>query len=141
MGFASFHEDILLRAAESGFDAGAARLATNAAPRCRPVELDAAPRKAPRRIQTFHLHGEEARRFILKTFGDAKEIAYLQVIETKTGRLVHEFPYRQRAEVEACLSRIEAQFPGVLRLLIVKRLELPENPVQAEPGAEAVTGD
>lgn len=132
MGFASYHEDILLRAAENGFDAGAARLATDPVPGVRPVESDDTVPATRRRPKTVHLYGEEARRFVLKHLGGAKEIAYLQVIESRNGYVVQEFPYRQRAEVEACLSRIEAKYPGVLRLVIVNRLEIPDHLRQTE---------
>lgn len=135
MGFASYHEDILLRAAENGSDAGAVRPATSSAAGG-PSESSRATTTTRPKTRTVTLHGEAARRAALKFFG-AKEFAYLQVIETQTGRLVQEFPYRDLTEVKACLARIEAKHPGALRLVIAKRLELPEDRVQAEPDASA----
>jgi hypothetical protein len=131
MGFASYFEDVSLRAAENGFDAGTARPSVGTSPDNRPVDSDDTATAIRRRPKTIHLCGEEARRFILVHLGGAKEFAYLQVVETSTGRLVREFPYRQRAEVEACLARVEVEHPGALRLVIVKRLELPEQRVQS----------
>jgi hypothetical protein len=138
MGFASYQEDILLRAAENGFDTGAAKPVSGPVPGDGFTESNDVPSTTRRRLKTIHLHGEEARRFVLKHMCGAKEIAYLQVIETKTGNLVQEFPYRQRAEVEARLAQIEIKYPGTLRLRIVKRLEIPEDRVQSESIAAPV---
>ena len=135
MGFASFLEDVLLRAAENGFDIGAASPPVSSmTDGSRSADSKDAVPTTRRRRKTVHLKGEEARRFILIHLGGAKEIAYLRIIQNRTGRVVQEFPYRERAEVEGCLSRVEATHPGAFRLVIVKRLEIPEARTQAAPG-------
>jgi len=131
MGFASYFEDVSLRAADNGINAGMLR-AFIASPDGNRADSEDSAQPARRRTKTIHLEGEDARRFILKHFCGAKEFAYVQVIETSTGHLVREFPYRRRAEVEARLAEVEAKHPGALRLVVVKRLEVPEQRVQAD---------
>jgi hypothetical protein len=126
MGFASFFEDIMFRAAENGVDLGAA------IPTYDPFrEVDAsegadASQSTRAKPKTIRLRGEEARLYFLQHFAGARSFAYLHVVEAKTGRLLHEFPYRLLAEVKAKLAEVEEKHPGLLRLVIAKRLEIPQ---------------
>lgn len=125
MGFASYFEDIVFRAVENGVD-------VSAIPTYDPFrnsndpENTEASQAADAKPKVIRMHGEEARRYILEHDAGAKWIAYLHVVEGKTGRLLQEYPYRLRTEVEAKLAAVEGKHPGLLRLVIVKRLELPE---------------
>jgi hypothetical protein len=126
MGFASYHEDILLRAAENGFDAGVAGLAHGSGGG--PVVSGKATRATRNRTIILDIKVEKDRREAIRALAPgAKQIAYVQVFQTKTGDLVHEFPYRLLKEVKAYLLQIETQYPGALRHRIVTRMELPED--------------
>ena len=50
-------------------------------------------------------------------------IAYLQIIENGTARIVEEFAYKRKAEAEQRLLALQAQYPGSYRLEIDKRYE------------------
>jgi hypothetical protein len=125
MGFASYLEDIVFRAVENGVDVSAIPTYdpfrdSNDPGNTEPSQpVDAKPK-------VIRMHGEEARLYFLQHFAGGKFFAYLHVVEAKTGRLLQEYPYRLRTEVEAKLAEVEVKHPGVLRLVIVKRLELPE---------------
>jgi hypothetical protein len=125
MGFASYFEDIVFRAVENGVDLAQI-------PTYDPFRDDGAPdgddasQPSHAKPKTTRLRGDEARQYFLQHCAGAKSFAYLHVVEAKTGRLLQEYPYRLRAEVEAKLAEVEKKHPGLLRLVIAKRLELPE---------------
>lgn len=124
MGFASFFEDIMFRAVENGVDL-AATIPTYDPFRDENVPAgDVASAPSHTKPKITRLRGEEARLYFLRHLAGAKSFAYLHLVEAKTGRLLHEFPYRLRAEVEAKLAEVEETHPGLFRLVIVKRLEL-----------------
>ncbi len=52
-----------------------------------------------------------------------KNVAYIQVVEVRTGNIVDEFPYPQRDAASARLRALDLQYPGQYRLSQVKRLE------------------
>lgn len=81
MGLASYQEDILLRAAESGFDAGAVRPASAPAPESQIPENDVAAHATRQRTKTIHIPpGEGAGLRLLHLIGVAKPIAYLRTL-------------------------------------------------------------
>jgi hypothetical protein len=126
MGFPSFFEDIMARAVENGVDLGA-RIPTYDPFRYSSGSVsDEASQRVDAKPKVIRMHDEEARRYLLEHDAGAKWFAYLHVVEGKTGRLLQEYPYRLRAEVEAKLAEVESKHPSLLRLVIVKRLELPE---------------
>lgn len=126
MGFPSFFEDIMSRAVENGVDFGAMIPTYNPLRDSHACGSNEASQSADAKPKVLRLHGEEARQFYLEHCAGAKFFAYLHVVEAKTGRLLDEYPYRLRAEVEAKLAEVEGKHPGLLRLVVVKRLELPE---------------
>ncbi len=124
MGFASYLEDIVFRAVENGVDVASIPTFdpfsdSNDSGNTESQAADAKPK-------VIRMRGEEARLYFLEHFAGGKFFAYLHVVEAKSGRLLQEYPYRLRLEVEAKLAEVDGKHPGVLRLVIVKRLELPE---------------
>jgi hypothetical protein len=58
-------------------------------------------------------------------------VAYLLIIES--GRMVEEFPYRQKVQAEQALQALQAKAPGKFRLEIDKRYEgLPVTSVRGQ---------
>jgi hypothetical protein len=55
---------------------------------------------------------------------EPRVIAYLQIIENGTRRLIEEFAYKRRPEAERRLSVLLSQHPGRYRIQIDKRTEL-----------------
>ena len=126
MGFPSLFEDIMSRAVENGVVLGAMIPTYDPFRDANACGGTDASQTADVKPKVLRLRGEEARQYYLEHFAGAKFFAYLHVVEAKTGRLLDEYPYRLRAEVEARLAEVEGTHPGLLRLVIVKRLELPE---------------
>ncbi|MFM8273422.1 MAG: hypothetical protein ACKODX_14000 [Gemmata sp.] len=114
------------RAVENGVDLGAAIPTYNPFQDANVSWVDVPAPTEPEKPKVIRLQGEEARQYVLEHYAGAKWFAYLHVVEGKTGRLLQEYPYRQLAEVKAKLAEVEGKHPGLLRLDIVKRLEIPE---------------
>ena len=125
MGFASYFEDIVFRAVENGVDVAAIPTYDPFSDSNDSGNTETS-QTANAKPKVIRMRGEEARLYFLEHFAGGKFFAYLHVVEAKTCRLLQEYPYRLLAEVEAKLAEVEGKHPGVLRLVIVKRLELPE---------------
>lgn len=70
------------------------------------------------------IHDEQGEMFLrIVTAAQPRRIAYLQVIDNKSNRVVEEFAYRRKAEAEQSLVALQAQYPGRYRLGIYKRYE------------------
>lgn len=126
MGFPSFFEDVMSRAVENGVDLGATIPTYNPFQDGNASFVDVTAPTEPAKPKVIRLQGEEARRYVLEHQAGAKWFAYLHVVEGKTGRLLQEYPYRLLGEVKAKFAEVEGKHPGLLRLVIVKRLEIPE---------------
>jgi hypothetical protein len=65
----------------------------------------------PGRIVTLEKH-EGRLMAALVEIEDMKKMAYIQLVEVRTGSVIDEFPYPRRAEAEGRLRALEIQYPG-----------------------------